>query len=103
MFYGGVVLEIVVWVYVEVMDGLVVAVLKEVGLILDEIDGIVVMAGLGLIGGVMVVLMMVKGLLLGFGKLLIVVNYFEGYVLLLCFLEDVVFFYLLLLVFGGYM
>lgn len=100
--FGGVVLEIVVCVYVECVDIGIDVVLNDVNVILFDIDVIVVIVGLGLIGGVLLGVMVVKGLLMVMGILLIGVNYFVGYVLMFWLIDVIFYLYLMLFVFGGY-
>lgn len=100
--FGGVVLEIVVCVYIEILDKVIVEVLCEVGCFWEDVDVVVVMVGFGLIGGVIVGFMIVKVIVMVVGKLLIGINYFEGYVLMVCLIDDLKLLFFLLFVLGGY-
>src|SRR5439155_1392221 len=62
--YGGVVPENAARAHVEVLPGLVEDVVGEAGMSLRDVDAIAATAGPGLIGGVMVGLVMAKGLAL---------------------------------------
>lgn len=77
----------------------------EVGVGLYEFDVVVVMSGLGFVGVLMVGVGVVKGFVVLFDKLLYVVNYLVGYIVVDIFIVDFVFLeYLIivLFVFGGY-
>lgn len=101
--YGGVVPEIAARAHVEILPSLVEDVLGEAGITLDEVDAIAATAGPGLIGGVMVGLMMAKGLALSAGKPLIALNHLEGHALSPMLVQpNLDFPYLLLLVSGGH-
>jgi len=101
--YGGVVPEIAARAHVEILPGLIEAVLEEARVALDEVDAIAATAGPGLIGGVMVGLVTAKGLALAAGKPLVAVNHLEGHALSPMLSDpDLRFPYLLLLVSGGH-
>jgi N6-L-threonylcarbamoyladenine synthase len=101
--YGGVVPEIAARAHVEILPDLVEAALAEAGVALQEVDAIAATAGPGLIGGVMVGLVMAKGLALSAGKPLVAVNHLEGHALSpMLTAPDLAFPYLLLLVSGGH-
>lgn len=101
--YGGVVPEIAARAHVEILPGLIEAVLEEARLRLDEVDAIAATAGPGLIGGVMVGLVAAKGLALAAGRPLVAVNHLEGHALSPLLVEPALDFpYLLLLVSGGH-
>ncbi|MCE2992227.1 MAG: tRNA (adenosine(37)-N6)-threonylcarbamoyltransferase complex transferase subunit TsaD [Candidatus Jidaibacter sp.] len=68
----------------------------------EDIDGIAVTAGPGLIGGLLVGVMFAKGLALGLNKPIIAVNHLEGHALTARFTSEVEFPYLMLLVSGGH-
>jgi N6-L-threonylcarbamoyladenine synthase len=101
--FGGVVPEIAARAHVEALGPLIEAALADAGVTLDEIDAIAATAGPGLIGGVMVGLLMAKGLALSAGKPLIAVNHLEGHALSPRLADPALLFpYLLLLVSGGH-
>ena len=101
--FGGVVPEIAARAHVEILPALVEDVLAEAGIAIDEVDAIAATAGPGLIGGVMVGLLMAKGLALASGKPLIALNHLEGHALSPMLSQpDLDFPYLLLLVSGGH-
>src|SRR4051812_32281419 len=60
--YGGAARRIAAGAHVEILPGLMEAVLAEAGVALAEVDAIAPTAGPGLIGGVMVGLVTAKGL-----------------------------------------
>jgi N6-L-threonylcarbamoyladenine synthase len=101
--FGGVVPEIAARAHVEILPGLIEAVLAEAGVQLEEVDAIAATAGPGLIGGVMVGLVAAKGLALAAAKPLVAVNHLEGHALSPMLSDpDLAFPYLLLLVSGGH-
>ena len=101
--YGGVVPEIAARAHVEILPSLVQEVLAEADVALDDVDAIAATAGPGLIGGVMVGLVMAKGLALAARKPLIAINHLEGHALSpMLTHSDLSFPYLLLLVSGGH-
>ena len=101
--YGGVVPEIAARAHVEILPSLVQEILAEAGVRLSEVDAVAATAGPGLVGGVMVGLLMGKGLALAAGKPLVAVNHLEGHALSPMLTEPGLDFpYLLLLVSGGH-
>jgi N6-L-threonylcarbamoyladenine synthase len=101
--FGGVVPEIAARAHVEALGPLIEAALGDAGVSLGEVDAIAATAGPGLIGGVMVGLLMAKGLALSAGKPLIAVNHLEGHALSPRLADPALAFpYLLLLVSGGH-
>ncbi len=101
--FGGVVPEIAARAHIEILPPLVVELLSEANVALDEVDAIAATAGPGLIGGVMVGLVMAKGLALAARKPLVAVNHLEGHALSPMLSQpDLAFPYLLLLVSGGH-
>jgi N6-L-threonylcarbamoyladenine synthase len=101
--FGGVVPEIAARAHVEILPGLIEAVLAEAGVGLDDVDAIAATAGPGLIGGVMVGLVAAKGLALAAAKPLVAVNHLEGHALSPMLSDPgLAFPYLLLLVSGGH-
>ena len=101
--YGGVVPEIAARAHVEILPALIERVLREAKLSIGDVDAIAATAGPGLIGGVMVALLVGKGLALSAGKPLLAVNHLEGHALSPRLADpDLDFPYLLLLVSGGH-
>jgi N6-L-threonylcarbamoyladenine synthase len=101
--FGGVVPEIAARAHVEILPGLVRQVLHEADIAIGEVDAIAATAGPGLIGGVMVGLLVGKGLALSAGKPLIAVNHLEGHALSPRLVDKALDFpYLLLLASGGH-
>jgi N6-L-threonylcarbamoyladenine synthase len=101
--FGGVVPEIAARAHVEILPGLVRQVLHEADIAIGEVDAIAATAGPGLIGGVMVGLLVGKGLALSAGKPLIAVNHLEGHALSPRLVDSALDFpYLLLLASGGH-
>lgn len=101
--FGGVVPEIAARAHVEILPGLVRQVLHEADISIGEVDAIGATAGPGLIGGVMVGLLVGKGLALSAGKPLIAVNHLEGHALSPRLVDPKLEFpYLLLLASGGH-
>ena len=101
--FGGVVPEIAARAHVEILPGLVRQILHEADISIGEIDAVAATAGPGLIGGVMVGLLVGKGLALSANKPLIAINHLEGHALSPRLVErDLDFPYLLLLASGGH-
>ena len=101
--FGGVVPEIAARAHVDILPGLIRAVLAEADVAVGEVDAIAATAGPGLIGGVMVALLAGKGLAIATGKPLIAVNHLEGHALSPRLVDRSLDFpYLLLLASGGH-
>ncbi len=100
--YGGVVPEVAARAHLHHMDRLIETALEEAKLTLDDLDGIAVTAGPGLIGGVMVGVMTAKAISAVRDLPLVAVNHLEGHALTARLTDDVPFPYLLLLVSGGH-
>jgi N6-L-threonylcarbamoyladenine synthase len=101
--FGGVVPELAARAHVEALGPLVEAALADAGKTIAEIDAVAATAGPGLIGGVMVGLLMAKGIALSAAKPLIAVNHLEGHALSPRLADPTLDFpYLLLLVSGGH-
>jgi N6-L-threonylcarbamoyladenine synthase len=79
--FGGVVPEIAARAHVEALGPLIEGALADAGKTLADVDAIAATAGPGLIGGVMVGLLMAKGIALSAGKPLVAVNHLEGHAL----------------------
>ena len=78
--YGGVVPEIASRCHTEVINQVMKKALKEAGLTLDEIDGIAVTYGPGLVGALLVGVSYAKALSFATGKPLIAVNHINGHI-----------------------
>ncbi len=100
--YAGVVPEIASRNHLHYLPYAIEATLKEAGCGLKELDAIAVTSGPGLIGGVIVGVMMAKGMAAATGLPLVGVNHLEGHALTVRLVEEVAFPYLLLLVSGGH-
>ena len=100
--FGGVVPEIAARAHAEKLDTAVAAALQKAQISLEDIDGIAVTAGPGLIGGVISGVMMARGLSVGSGKPLIGVNHLAGHALTPRLTDNLGFPYLMLLVSGGH-
>ncbi len=100
--FGGVVPEIAARAHAERLDGCVEQALAEAGLSLDDLDGVAVTSGPGLIGGVLSGVMLARGIAAGSGKPLLGINHLAGHALTPRLTDDLPFPYLLLLVSGGH-
>ncbi|MFD2741539.1 tRNA (adenosine(37)-N6)-threonylcarbamoyltransferase complex transferase subunit TsaD [Sulfitobacter aestuarii] len=100
--FGGVVPEIAARAHAEKLDICVEHALKQANLQLDDLDGIAVTAGPGLIGGVVSGVMCAKGLSAASGKPLFGVNHLAGHALTPRLTDDLPYPYLMLLVSGGH-
>ncbi len=100
--FGGVVPEIAARAHVERLDHCVERALAQAGVGLDDLDGIAVTAGPGLIGGVLSGVMLAKGLATGLGIPLVGVNHLAGHALTPRLTDGLAFPYLMLLVSGGH-
>ena len=100
--YGGVVPEIAARAHVEVIDRLVARALKNANCTVEDVDGIAVAAGPGLIGGVLVGLTTAKAIALVTRKPLMAVNHLEAHALTARLTDGIGFPYLLLLASGGH-
>lgn len=100
--YGGVVPEIAARAHVEILDHNIERALKDADIDLNEIDGIAVTGGPGLVGGLLVGMMTAKSLALVHQLPLVVVNHLEAHALTVGLTEGMQPPYLLLLVSGGH-
>ncbi len=100
--FGGVVPEIAARAHAERLDGVVEDALTVAGVTLDEIDGIAVTAGPGLIGGVLSGVMLARGLAAARDLPLVPVNHLVGHALTPRLTDGIAFPYLMLLVSGGH-
>ena len=78
--FGGVVPEIASRCHTEVINQVMKKSLKEAGVILDDIDGIAVTYGPGLVGALLVGVSYAKALSFASGKPLIAVNHINGHI-----------------------
>ncbi|MBX3277231.1 MAG: tRNA (adenosine(37)-N6)-threonylcarbamoyltransferase complex transferase subunit TsaD [Acidobacteria bacterium] len=78
--FGGVVPEIASREHLEKIDAVVVAALDQAGTTLDQIHGIAVTQGPGLIGSLLVGVNYAKGVALALGLPIVGVNHIEGHV-----------------------
>ncbi len=100
--YGGVVPELAARNHIEILPELVKAALSEAKLKLTSIDAIAVTAGPGLIGGVIVGVMLAKGMASVLKIPCIPVNHLEAHALTIRLTNSINFPYLLLLLSGGH-
>ena len=78
--YGGVVPEIASRCHTEVINGIMKQALREANIVLDDIDGIAVTQGPGLVGALLVGVSYAKGLSFVTGKPLVPVNHIVGHI-----------------------
>ncbi|KFE35191.1 tRNA (adenosine(37)-N6)-threonylcarbamoyltransferase complex transferase subunit TsaD [Thioclava atlantica] len=100
--YGGVVPEIAARAHAEKLDLCVEEALSQAGIGIEDLDGIAVTAGPGLIGGVMSGVMCAKGIAAGAGLPLVGVNHLAGHALTPRLTDALAYPYLMLLVSGGH-
>ncbi|AZL16430.1 tRNA (adenosine(37)-N6)-threonylcarbamoyltransferase complex transferase subunit TsaD [Rickettsiales endosymbiont of Stachyamoeba lipophora] len=100
--FGGVVPEIAARSHLSFIEDLINTTLKDANLTLEQIDGIAVTAGPGLIGGVIVGVMVAKALAAVTQKPFLAINHLEGHALTCRLTHDVDYPFLLLLVSGGH-
>lgn len=78
--YGGIVPEIASRRHVALLSAAIADALERVGITLDDLDGIAVTAGPGLIGSLVVGVAAAKALTFGLGKPLFAVNHLHGHI-----------------------
>ena len=100
--YGGIVPEIAARSHLENIDHLILEAMSDADVTFDEIDGIAVTGGPGLIGGVIVGVMTAKAIASVHKKPFIAINHLEGHALTPRLTSNIEFPYLLLLVSGGH-
>lgn len=100
--FGGVVPEIAARAHLTHIEFIIQNALEEANLSLDQVDGIAAAGGPGLIGGVIVGVMIAKGLAMAKNLPFIPVNHLEAHALTARLTNEVSFPYLLLLVSGGH-
>lgn len=100
--YGGVVPEIAARAHAQKIPFLLDDIIKQAKINYHDLDAVAVTSEPGLIGGVLVGLMVAKGICVAHDKPLICVNHLEGHALSPMITEDISFPYLLLLTSGGH-
>src|SRR5215472_886370 len=100
--YGGIVPELASRNHVVTMQPVVERALEAAGCGLDDLDGIAVTRGPGLVGSLLVGLMYAKGLAQATGLPLVGVNHIEGHLLAPMLEQEVTMPYLALVVSGGH-
>lgn len=100
--YGGVVPENAARAHLDHLHPLIEKALKDANVTLDDLDGIAVTAGPGLIGGVLVGVMTAKAIAAAKNLPFIAVNHLEGHALTARLTHDLPFPFLLLLISGGH-
>jgi N6-L-threonylcarbamoyladenine synthase len=100
--FGGVVPEIAARAHLNHLEGIVKTAFQDAQVSLDQIEGVAATGGPGLIGGVIVGVMMAKGLAMAKNIPFLPINHLEAHALTARLTEDIPFPYLLLLVSGGH-
>lgn len=101
--FGGVVPEIAARAHMDHIDSLIIKSFEDTGLGIQDMHGVAVTSGPGLIGGVLVGVMAAKALAMAGNKPYLAINHLEGHALTPRLTEDNLQFpYLLLLVSGGH-
>jgi N6-L-threonylcarbamoyladenine synthase len=100
--FGGVVPEIAARAHVEALDMIVARAMTEAGRSFEQLDGIAVAAGPGLIGGLIVGLTTAKAIALVAERPLIAVNHLEAHALTARLTNGILFPYCLFLASGGH-
>ena len=100
--FGGVVPEIAARAHLSTLDQIIKAAIHDSGLTLNDIKGIGVTSGPGLIGGLMVGLMTAKALSVSRQIPFLGINHLEGHALTARLTNNIEYPYLLLLVSGGH-
>jgi len=100
--FGGVVPEIAARAHLDHLDNLVATALDQAHIPLSAIDAFAATGGPGLIGGVMVGVMMAKGLAASQQKPFLAINHLEGHALTARLTDKIDYPFLLLLVSGGH-
>ncbi|MCX5809635.1 MAG: tRNA (adenosine(37)-N6)-threonylcarbamoyltransferase complex transferase subunit TsaD [Proteobacteria bacterium] len=101
-FFGGIVPEIASRKHVELIDGIYDNVLKEAGVLSQDIDLVSVTNGPGLIGSILAGLCFAKGLSFALEKPLIAVNHIEAHAMSIFLENEVDFPFIALVVSGGH-
>jgi len=100
--YGGVVPEIAARAHLQLLKPLVEQALEQAGITPDQLDGVAVTGGPGLIGGVIVGVMFAKGMAAALDIPFLGINHLAGHALTIRLTHEIEFPYLLLLTSGGH-
>jgi N6-L-threonylcarbamoyladenine synthase len=100
--YGGIVPEIAARAHVEILDRLIAGVMEKAGLRFEDLAGVAVTAGPGLIGGLIVGLVTAKAIAAVHRLPLLAINHLEAHALTARLTDAIDFPYLVLLVSGGH-
>ncbi len=100
--HGGVVPEIAARAHADILPGLVQQTGADAHIHITDLDAVAATCGPGLIGGVMVGMMMGKGLAASLNKPFIAINHLEAHVLTPRLTHQIPFPYLCLLISGGH-
>jgi N6-L-threonylcarbamoyladenine synthase len=100
--YGGVVPEIAARAHLQLLEPLVRQALQQADITAQQLDGVAVTGGPGLIGGVIVGVMFAKGMAAALGIPFLGINHLAGHALTIRLTHEVEFPYLLLLTSGGH-
>ena len=100
--YGGVVPELAARAHITHIDGLIKQAMIEASLRFNQLDGVAVTAGPGLVGGLLVGMMSAKAIAMAHGLPFLGVNHLEGHALTPGLTQGLKPPYLLLLVSGGH-
>lgn len=100
--FGGVVPEIAARSHLTHIENIIQKAFQDAGLSLNQINGIAVSGGPGLIGGVIVGVMIAKGISMAKSIPFLPINHLEAHALTARLTNDVPFPYLLLLASGGH-
>lgn len=100
--YGGVVPEIASRKHYQVIRGLIEMAVEEAKIDLSDLDAIAVTSGPGLVGGLLVGIMVAKGMAFALKKPIIPINHLEGHALTIRLTSDVEYPYLLISMSGGH-
>ena len=100
--YGGVVPEIASRAHMERIQNIVAQCVDNAGISLNDIDGIAVTSGPGLLGGLIIGTTFAQALSMSINAPIIGVNHLEGHALMAHLTEDINFPYTLLLASGGH-
>lgn len=100
--YGGVVPEIAARAHVGILDDIVKLAIETAHITFNELDGIAVAAGPGLVGGLIVGMVTAKSIAAVHNKPFLGINHLEGHALTVGLTDNLQPPYLLLLVSGGH-
>jgi len=100
--FGGVVPEVGARAHLDIIDEIISSAMKEAKVTFQDLSGVAVTCGPGLIGGVMVGVMAAKAIAVSHSIPFLAVNHLAGHALTARMTDDVQFPFLLLLVSGGH-